>query len=125
MKSSLNFKHFEKKDENHIFFILEVTDSENVFRLMSKKSRFRGCFVTQYGKSAQALLKSPSQTLYQIHQSLPRKLSWKKLLLLRCKIMGLLVNTMAVDENHLVLHRDNLTIPSQMQLSQKQKTFSE
>ena len=90
---------------------------------MSKKSRFRGCFDKQYGKRAQALLKSASQHLYHIHRSLPRKLSWKKSLLLTCKILGLLVNTLATDEKYPVLNRENLTIPIQMQLSQKQKTF--
>ena len=92
---------------------------------MSKKSRFRGCFDKQYGKRAQALLKSASQHLYHIHRSLPRKLSWKKSLLLTCKILGLLVNTLAANEKYPVLNRDNLTIPIQMQLSQKQKTFSQ
>ena len=37
--------------------------------------------------------------------------------------MGLLVSTLAADEKYPVLNRDNLTIPIQMQLSQKQKTF--
>ena len=37
--------------------------------------------------------------------------------------MGLLVNTLDADENFPVPNRDNLTIPIQMQLSQKQKTF--
>ena len=92
---------------------------------MSKKSCFRGPFDKQHGKRAQALLKSASQHLYHIHRSLPRKLSWKKSLLLTCKILGLLVNTLAADEKYPVLNRDNLTIPIQMQLSQKQKTFSE
>ena len=32
---------------------------------------------------------------------------------------------MAADEKYPVLNRDNLTIPIQMQLSQKQKTFSD
>ena len=91
---------------------------------MSKKSRFRGCFDKQYGKRAQALLKSASQHLYHIHRSLPRKLSWKKSLLLTCQILGLLVNTLAADEKYPVLNRDNLTIPIDMQLSEKQKTFS-
>ena len=53
------------------------------------------------------------------------QLSWKKSLLLTCKILGLLVNTLATDEKYPVLNRENLTIPIQMQLSQKQKTFSE
>ena len=42
-----------------------------------------------------------------------------------CKILGLLVNTLATDEKYPVVNRDNLTIPIQMQLSQKQNTFSE
>ena len=92
---------------------------------MSKKSRFRGPFDKQHGKRAQALLKSASQHLYHIHRSLPRKLSWKKSLLLTCQILGLLVNTLAADEKYPVLNRDNLTIPIQMQLSEKQKTFSQ
>ena len=40
-------------------------------------------------------------------------------------MLRLLVNTLAADEKYLVLHRDNLTIAIQMQLSQKQKTFSQ
>ena len=92
---------------------------------MSKNCLLRGPFDKQHGKGAQALLKSASQHLYHIHGSLPRKLSWKKSLLLTCKILGLLVNTLAADEKYPVLNRDNLTIPIQMQLSQKQNTFSE
>ena len=90
---------------------------------MSKKSCFRGPFDKQHGKRAQALLKSASQHLYHIHRSLPRKLSWKKSLLLTCQILGLLVNTLATDEKYPVPNRENLTIPIQMQLSQKQKPF--
>ena len=32
LKSRLNFKHFETKDDPHRFFIEEITDSENVAR---------------------------------------------------------------------------------------------
>ena len=39
--------------------------------------------------------------------------------------MGLLVNTLAANGKYPVLNRDNLTIPIQMQLSQKQKKFSQ
>ena len=46
-------------------------------------------------------------------------------LLLTCKILGLLYNTLAADEKYPVLNRENLTIPIQMQLSRKQKNFSE
>ena len=92
---------------------------------MCKEYRFRGPFDKQHGKRVQALLKSASQHLYHIHWSLARKLCSKKSLLLTCQILGLLVNTLAADEKYPVLNRDNLTIPIQMQLSQKQKTFSE
>ena len=49
----------------------------------------------------------------------------KKSLLLTCQILGLLVNTLAADEKYPLLKRDSLTITFLMQLSQKQKTFSE
>ena len=91
---------------------------------MSKKSSFRGCFHKQYGKPAQALLKSASQLLYHIHRSLPSQLTWKKSVLLTCKILGLLLNTLAADEKYLVRNRENSTIPIQMQLSEKQKGLS-
>ena len=41
------------------------------------------------------------------------------------RILRLFVNTLTVDEKHNLLNRDNLTQPIQIQLSQKQKTFSE
>ena len=91
---------------------------------MSKKFSFGGHFDKQHFKGAQAVLKSSSQHLYPIDSSLPSQLSWKKSLLLTCLMFGLLVNTLAADEKYPVLNRDTLTIPIQMQLSQKQKTFS-
>ena len=91
---------------------------------MSKKSCFSGPFDKQHGKHAKTLFKSGSYHPYHIHGSLPSKLSWKKSLLLTCQILGLLYNTLVADEKYLALNRDNLTIPIQMQLSQKQKVFS-
>ena len=90
---------------------------------MSKKSRFSGCLYKQHGKHAQTLLKSASQQLYHIHWSLERTLCSKKSLLLTCKILGLLVNTLTADEKYTVLNRDNLTIPIQMELYQNKKRF--
>ena len=48
----------------------------------------------------------------------------KKPLLLICKFLRLLVNTMTADGKYSLLNRDNLTQAIQMQLSRKQKTFS-
>ena len=42
-----------------------------------------------------------------------------------CKILRHFVNTLTADVKDFLLNRDNLTEPIQMQLSQKQKTFSE
>ena len=41
------------------------------------------------------------------------------------KILGLFVNTLTVDDKHYMLNKDNVTQPVQIQLSQKQKTFSQ
>ena len=125
LKSSWNFEHFDKKDDADRFCIFEITHSENVVRKISKKLSLREPFNKQHGKLPEALLKPASQHLYHIHWSLPSQLSWKKSLLLTCQILGLLVNTLAADERYPVLNRDNLTIPIEMQLSQKQKTFSQ
>ena len=52
-----------------------------------------------------------------------RSLALEKASLIDMQDLGLLVNTLAADEKYPVLHRDNLTIPIQMQLSHKQDTF--
>ena len=41
------------------------------------------------------------------------------------KILRPFANTLAVNDKHYLLNRDNLTQPIQIQLSQKQKTFSQ
>ena len=91
---------------------------------MSKKCRFRWPLHKQHGKRSQALLKSASKIFYHIHWSLPSQLSRKKSLLLACEILGLLVNTMEAHVRYPVLNKENLTISIQMQLLQKQTTFS-
>ena len=79
-------------------------------------------FDKQYAKRAQTLLKYASHYLYLIHWLLPSQLSWKKSLLLRRKILGLLFNT---NKKYPVLNKDNLTIPIQIQLSQTERPFSQ
>ena len=41
------------------------------------------------------------------------------------KILRLFVNTLTVNDKHYLPNRDNLTQPIQIELSQKQKIFSE
>ena len=90
---------------------------------MSKKFCFRGPFDKQR-KREQRLFKSAPQQIYHLHWALATKLCSKKSLLWTCHILGLLVNTLAAYEKYPVLNRDNLTIPIQMRLSEKQKDFS-
>ena len=52
------------------------------------------------------------------------QLSLKRYLLLTCQILGLFATILAANDKYPVLNRVNLTIPGEMQLSQKQKIFS-
>ena len=97
----------------------------NIVRSMPTKSRFKGSFEKQHRKCAQTLLKCQGQLLYHIYWSLLRQLSYKKSLLVICKISRLFINTLSADGKYSLFNRDNLTEPIQMQLSRKQKTFSE
>ena len=42
-----------------------------------------------------------------------------------CQFLRQLLNTLAANEKYPVLNRNNLTLPIRMQLSQKQKPFSQ
>ena len=92
---------------------------------MSKKSCFRGPFKKEHGNRARQLLKSASKHLYHIHRSLASQISWQKSLFSIFQVLGMLVNTLTAKEKYPGLNRDNLTIPIQMQFSQKQKYFSQ
>ena len=46
-------------------------------------------------------------------------------MLVICKFLTLLVKSLTDDEKYSLLHRENLTQPIQILLSQKQKTFSQ
>ena len=86
--------------------------------------------VSEY-PSASNMVNVPKHCPNQHHRTLiifidccQEKLSWKRSVLLTWKTLGLLLNRLAANENYLVLHRDNLRIPIQMQLSEKLKIFS-
>ena len=103
----------------------KLRTQKNLVRSMSKKSRFKGSFKKQHGKCAQTLFKFAWQKLYHINWSLWRQLIFKKFLSVIWKISRLFPNTLSADGKYSLLNRDNLTQPIQMQLSRKQKTFSE
>ena len=98
---------------------------KNMVTSMSKKSHFKGSFGKQHGKRAQTLLKFAWQNLYHIYWLLWRQLTFKKFLLVICKISRLFPNTVSADGKYSLFNKDNLTQPIQIELSRKQKTFSE
>ena len=101
----------------------KITDcKKDVKRHMSKKSCFRSPFNRQHGKWSQDPLKSARQHLYHIYWSLWWKLSWRKSLLVICKILGLFLNTLTAVDEYSLLYSNNLTKPIQMELFKKQKT---
>ena len=71
----------------------------------------------------ETLLKSERQQLYHIYWSLWRQFSWKKSLIVICKILRLIVNKLAADDKYSLLNRDNFLQHLQMILSQKQKNI--
>ena len=103
----------------------KLRSPKNMVTSMSKKCRLKGSLKKQHGKCAQTLLKFAWQNLYHIYWSLWRQLTFKKFLLVICKISRLFPNTLSADGKYSLLNRDSLTQPIQMQLSRKQKTFSQ
>ena len=101
-----------------------LRNQKNLVTSMPKMSNFKGSFGKQECKRAQTLLKFEWQHPYQIYWSPWRILTCKKSLLVTCKIWRLFPNTLSADGKYSLFNRDNLTQPIQMQLSQKQKNFS-
>ena len=94
---------------------------KNNVRSISIKSRFKGSFKKQHGKRAQTLLKFAWQSLYHIYWSLWTQLTFKKSLLVICKISTLFPNTLSGHGKYSLFNGENLTQPIQMQVSRKQK----
>ena len=116
---------FEKKVTLIANVFPKLRRQKKLVRSMPKKSSFKGSFGKQQGKRAQRLLKFAWQHLYQIYWSLWRQLSCKKSLLVICKLSRLFPNSLSAYGKYSLFNRDNLSQPIQMQLSRKQKTFSE
>ena len=101
----------------------KLPSAKEVLRQMSKMSCFRKPFDKRHSKGSETVLKSAQLDFYHIHWSLQRRLSWKKSLLVICKILGLSVNTLTAGEKYSLPNCHKLTQPIQMQLSKKKKFF--
>ena len=125
LKSSLNFEHFQEKDDPHSWYISEIIDSEVRAEINVYKVGLRGSFEKQHGKGAQTLLKFERQHLYHIYWSMWTQLIYKRSLLVIWKIFGLFSNTLSADGKYSLLHTDNLTQLIQMNVYRREKSFSE
>ena len=103
----------------------KLRNRKNIVRSMSKKSRFKGSYGKQLGKRAHTLLKFEWRHVHHIYWSLWRKSTCKKSLLVIWKISRRFPNTPNANGKYSLFNRDNLTHPIQMQLSRKQKSFSD
>ena len=55
-ESALNFEHFQKKRTFIAYIIPKLPTTKNLFRQMSKSSRFRESLDRRHGKWAEALI---------------------------------------------------------------------
>ena len=70
-------------------------------------------------------MQSEPHNLYRTYWSLWSELSRRKYFLVICELLGVFVKILTYDDKYSLLNRDNVRQPIQMQLSQKQETFSE
>ena len=94
-------------------------------RKLSQEHRFRTGFGHQHVKACQLLAKSPWERFDHFHLKFSAKLFWNMSPLVLGEILGIFVNTLTADGKSPVPGCENLQLPIQMQLSEKQKTFSE
>ena len=94
-------------------------------RKLSQGHRFRTDFGSQHVKASQLLWKSPWEHFHHVLLSFSAKLIWNMSPLVLGEILEMFVNTLATDDMYPVQGCENLKLPIQMQLSVKQKIFSE
>ena len=91
---------------------------------MPENPYFRTAFGNQPVNGQETLLKSARHYYYPIFPWVWDKLSWQKSALVRCKILGLFVNTLTAEYTYSGRNMQTLTQQVQTPLYLKQKTFS-
>ena len=93
-------------------------------RPLSKKRRFRTRFDSQHVKASKILAKSPWEHFYKVFPSFSVKLIPKISPVVLGEALVVFVNTLTADGKYPSQDRENLLLPTQMQLSEKPKAFS-
>ena len=94
-------------------------------RKLSQQHRFRTGFASQYVKASQLLAKSPRECFCHVPLSFSGELIWNIPPLVLGEILGMFVNTLTADGMYPVQGCENFQLAIQMQLSEKQKNFSQ
>ena len=94
-------------------------------RSLPKKQPLRTRFDSQHVKASQILSNSPRECFFHVFLSFSGKLILKISLLTLCKMLGVFPNTLTADGMYPVQDCENLQLPTQMQLPEKRKTFSQ
>ena len=103
----------------------KLQNVKDLVKPVSWKHRFRNSFDSQQVNGCQTLVKSAWKQFYQILWSLWGEIIRKISPFVNFKILGVFVNTFTVDDKYPVWDCENLQFHIEMQLSQKQKRFSQ
>ena len=80
---------------------------------VSRKHLFRTSFDSQHVKVSETLVKPVSEHFYHIFSSFWGEMIWKVSPLVKSKISGVFVNTLAADQKYPVLVCENMPLPIQ------------
>ena len=94
-------------------------------RKLSQEHRFRTGFCSQHVKASQLLSKSPWERIYYVLFPFSRKLIWNMSHLVWSEISKIFINTLTADGKYPAQGCENFQYAIEMQLSEKQKTFSD
>ena len=99
---------FKKKMTLIADVVAKLRTPKSMVKQISKNSRCRGPLDKQHPKAYQPLFKCERHHIYHIYWSLWRQLSWRKSLLVICKVLSNFVNIWTADDKYSLINRDNL-----------------
>ena len=103
----------------------KLTTVEGLVTPLTIHRRLKTSFDSQHVKRFQTLVKSSWDQFYHIFSTLCGEIIWKISPWFKFLIIGFFVNTWIADYKYPLPDCENLPFPIQIQLSEKQKTFSE
>ena len=125
LKTSSNVQYVQKKMTLTAYVFPKLQTAKEVVRNMSKMTHFETPFDTRHAKGSQTQLKSAPQHFSHIFSSILEKLSLKMSLLVLSELSEVFVNTLTTEDKYSLRYSENLPQPIQIQLSKKQKIFSQ